>query len=525
MAQLLDNSLSIHAVNNILKVSPMEPEEVLRLSSLGLSVKQEASMMAPAVSSPAETAVCASEDSLSTADGSMPPTPTRIGFSELLDPTVIRLDDPCWRRITSGGELDAQDVSAAAVAAAAAVSANTPVTSVGDYWPASAAAAFAPNQHTVSIATSVAPTGDVPLFMSFGGPVDLSQYPRTLLPTVTSGFSADMTSAAAVANAPFIDPKEVMPCPMPAYTHAPHMLDASLREMEMDHATDEFGRGLTINDRSPRLVSAYSAYYESGHFTELPPPGTPVLRELSNRSALQTLEASDAINANRLPVEFCFESPMLHQSGHEQEMLFQQQSHLHTQPSQPHGHELFTHPMSNFDLGVHGFCNPSPSEEDQRGMLFANLNDITSSERQAVVAVHSAQLKKRAVHSTTASGRIGKRMMRNDDKKREWVCHECRRAFMRSEHLKRHVASVHTNVKPFTCPAAGCGKMFARSDNLQQHQRTHVRKAARPGKKQQRSSAAAAAAIASVAPMSLPASVSQHAAGSFPHGALFLSGN
>ncbi|KAI9591174.1 hypothetical protein BDF19DRAFT_344061, partial [Syncephalis fuscata] len=56
---------------------------------------------------------------------------------------------------------------------------------------------------------------------------------------------------------------------------------------------------------------------------------------------------------------------------------------------------------------------------------------------------------------------------------REWICLECHRAFMRSEHLKRHISSVHTDSKPFTCTEPGCGKMFARSDNLQQHHRTH----------------------------------------------------
>ncbi|KAH9013876.1 hypothetical protein EDB84DRAFT_873160 [Lactarius hengduanensis] len=47
----------------------------------------------------------------------------------------------------------------------------------------------------------------------------------------------------------------------------------------------------------------------------------------------------------------------------------------------------------------------------------------------------------------------------------------CLKSFARAEHLKRHVLSLHTYEKPFAC---GCGKTFARRDNLLQHQRVHA---------------------------------------------------
>lgn len=47
----------------------------------------------------------------------------------------------------------------------------------------------------------------------------------------------------------------------------------------------------------------------------------------------------------------------------------------------------------------------------------------------------------------------------------------CGKCFKRSEHLKRHVRSIHTNEKPFTCH---CGKTFSRHDNLNQHARVHM---------------------------------------------------
>ncbi|KAF1501747.1 Zinc finger protein ZIC 4, partial [Eudyptula minor] len=33
---------------------------------------------------------------------------------------------------------------------------------------------------------------------------------------------------------------------------------------------------------------------------------------------------------------------------------------------------------------------------------------------------------------------------------------------------------VHTGEKPFPCPFPGCGKVFARSENLKIHKRTHT---------------------------------------------------
>ncbi|KAI7900290.1 uncharacterized protein BX663DRAFT_518169 [Cokeromyces recurvatus] len=50
---------------------------------------------------------------------------------------------------------------------------------------------------------------------------------------------------------------------------------------------------------------------------------------------------------------------------------------------------------------------------------------------------------------------------------------ECGKVFKRSEHLKRHIRSIHTLEKPFECPYQTCSKRFSRSDNLNQHIRIH----------------------------------------------------
>jgi len=49
----------------------------------------------------------------------------------------------------------------------------------------------------------------------------------------------------------------------------------------------------------------------------------------------------------------------------------------------------------------------------------------------------------------------------------------CGKVFKRSEHLKRHVRSIHTLERPFSCPFPHCSKRFSRSDNLSQHIRVH----------------------------------------------------
>lgn len=58
-----------------------------------------------------------------------------------------------------------------------------------------------------------------------------------------------------------------------------------------------------------------------------------------------------------------------------------------------------------------------------------------------------------------------------DDEVKPFKCKECSKAFRRSEHLKRHIRSVHSTERPFACMF--CEKKFSRSDNLSQHLKTH----------------------------------------------------
>jgi len=79
-----------------------------------------------------------------------------------------------------------------------------------------------------------------------------------------------------------------------------------------------------------------------------------------------------------------------------------------------------------------------------------------------------------SVESTTASTSAQLKfsgVTKTGKPKKIFVCRVpgCDKCFKRSEHLKRHVRSIHTNEKPYPCSFPGCNKAFARGDNLKQH--------------------------------------------------------
>lgn len=60
-----------------------------------------------------------------------------------------------------------------------------------------------------------------------------------------------------------------------------------------------------------------------------------------------------------------------------------------------------------------------------------------------------------------------------EEEGKPFPCPDCSKQFKRSEHLKRHIRSVHSNIRPFHCKY--CEKQFSRSDNLAQHLKTHYK--------------------------------------------------
>ncbi|KAF9935051.1 hypothetical protein FBU30_008544 [Linnemannia zychae] len=77
--------------------------------------------------------------------------------------------------------------------------------------------------------------------------------------------------------------------------------------------------------------------------------------------------------------------------------------------------------------------------------------------------------------SLATKSRVRRASLSPDGATRVFTClvDVCGKQFKRSEHLKRHVRSVHTLEKPFRCPYENCPKRFSRSDNLNQHVRIH----------------------------------------------------
>jgi len=54
-----------------------------------------------------------------------------------------------------------------------------------------------------------------------------------------------------------------------------------------------------------------------------------------------------------------------------------------------------------------------------------------------------------------------------DGKMKPHICHVCQRGFTTGGHLQRH-QRIHTGIKAFKCPYAGCETRTSRQDNLQQ---------------------------------------------------------
>ncbi|KAF9115159.1 hypothetical protein BGX27_008750 [Mortierella sp. AM989] len=133
-------------------------------------------------------------------------------------------------------------------------------------------------------------------------------------------------------------------------------------------------------------------------------------------------------------------------------------------------------PRSNFS-GSNGSLTSYPLSRTLSEPLFhqgmistsSSMSDITKlgSESDVVIA---------SVKPTPKRSR-GRRVSNHPDNSgcKVFTCRveDCGKVFKRSEHLKRHVRSIHTLEKPFPCPIHNCPKRFSRSDNLNQHIRIH----------------------------------------------------
>ncbi|CCF58804.1 hypothetical protein KAFR_0F02070 [Kazachstania africana CBS 2517] len=93
-----------------------------------------------------------------------------------------------------------------------------------------------------------------------------------------------------------------------------------------------------------------------------------------------------------------------------------------------------------------------------------SASSIPNIRRQSIVDIHKNRRQSTIGTSTSDIGN-------DEDLDKQFKCSECEKGFKRSEHLKRHFRSVHSNERPFPCML--CEKKFSRSDNLSQHLKTH----------------------------------------------------
>ncbi|KAF1914712.1 hypothetical protein BDU57DRAFT_519864 [Ampelomyces quisqualis] len=63
----------------------------------------------------------------------------------------------------------------------------------------------------------------------------------------------------------------------------------------------------------------------------------------------------------------------------------------------------------------------------------------------------------------------------------------CKQSFARPEHLRRHMRTVHSDLRPYACKVPRCDKAFSRGDNLRDHYWTHIQRGGRAGKNEKMS--------------------------------------
>lgn len=111
----------------------------------------------------------------------------------------------------------------------------------------------------------------------------------------------------------------------------------------------------------------------------------------------------------------------------------------------------------------HSTTNKKRMDYPTNGANFGNISDPNMRSEESSYGSNAYIFRK---------NRQGRKTDQSDDRPFRCDFPECKSAFKRFEHLKRHM-KIHTGEREFHCGFPGCFKSFARSDNLNQHQKLH----------------------------------------------------
>ncbi|KAF9571302.1 hypothetical protein EC968_000741 [Mortierella alpina] len=141
-------------------------------------------------------------------------------------------------------------------------------------------------------------------------------------------------------------------------------------------------------------------------------------------------------------------------------------------------HELLEASLPMISSGSHSYpyaAHPPQLELGAAGTAMApSLSSSSISSDSSLPSPNDVHSKQTGV-MTPGKPKLRRASTALESPGRQFTCiyDDCGKVFKRSEHLKRHVRSVHTLEKPYICPVDSCPKRFSRSDNLNQHIRVH----------------------------------------------------
>ncbi|KAG0265755.1 hypothetical protein BG011_004109 [Mortierella polycephala] len=250
------------------------------------------------------------------------------------------------------------------------------------------------------------------------------------------------------------------------------------------------------DQQQPYIKSEFS----NEQFASLAPSYMMAMNRSFSDNQLSMTSGIDSGSATLVKMETC-DSPMTYpqQSIHEDDYSYQYHQQQLYQHHPHHSHSYSTSSLSSLSDSSSSMSPRSPFSSDSLSLSSSTTSLATScaltrtlSEpsmfQQASVSA-SSSIGDLTSFSNSSNGSLnsmikptpkrsrGRRVSSQPDNSgcKVFTCRfeDCGKIFKRSEHLKRHVRSIHTLEKPFACPIQNCPKRFSRSDNLNQHIRIH----------------------------------------------------